>query len=275
MPSVAVIGASSARHKYGNRAVRAYLRQGWTVYPVNPNETDHRRADGLRQHRRHPRRRWIAHRCTCPPAVGEPLLAEIKRKGVKELFVNPGAESDALIERGRAAGARAHPGLQHRGHRRAAVSDPGLRPDRSAAAPAVSNMLELIGGTPLVRLRHLPGPGGADVFVKCEQFNPGGSVKDRVALAMIERAEREGKLVPGQVGHRRADLGQHRRRAGAGGGGQALPADPDHAGEHVDRAAHAAEGLRRRGDPDARPPQVMNGAVDKAARAVRAEPRLT
>ena len=66
------------------------------------------------------------------------------------------------------------------------------------AAPAVSNMLELIGGTPLVRLRHLPGPGGADVFVKCEQFNPGGSVKDRVALAMIERAEREGKLVPGK-----------------------------------------------------------------------------
>ncbi|HEY0709407.1 MAG TPA: CoA-binding protein, partial [Polyangia bacterium] len=38
MPSVAIVGASSARHKYGNRAVRAYLRQGWTVFPVNPNE---------------------------------------------------------------------------------------------------------------------------------------------------------------------------------------------------------------------------------------------
>jgi cysteine synthase len=59
-------------------------------------------------------------------------------------------------------------------------------------------MLELIGGTPLVRLRHLPGPDSADVFVKCEQFNPGGSVKDRVALAMIARGEREGKLVPGR-----------------------------------------------------------------------------
>ena len=82
-------------------------------------------------------------------------------------------------------------------------------------------MLELIGGTPLVRLRHLPGPGSADVFVKCEQFNPGGSVKDRVALAMIARGEREGKLVPRAVGHRRADLGQHRRGAGAGGGGEA------------------------------------------------------
>jgi cysteine synthase A len=65
-------------------------------------------------------------------------------------------------------------------------------------APAVSSMLELIGGTPLVRLRHLPAPGSAEVFVKCEQFNPGGSVKDRVALAMILRGEREGKLVPGK-----------------------------------------------------------------------------
>ena len=68
----------------------------------------------------------------------------------------------------------------------------------AVVAPAVSSMLELIGGTPLVRLRHLPGPGAADVFVKCEQFNPGGSVKDRVALAMIERAERAGKLIPGK-----------------------------------------------------------------------------
>lgn len=64
--------------------------------------------------------------------------------------------------------------------------------------PVVNNMIELIGGTPLVRLRHLPAPGSADLFVKCEQFNPGGSVKDRVALAMIERGEREGKLIPGQ-----------------------------------------------------------------------------
>jgi cysteine synthase len=65
-------------------------------------------------------------------------------------------------------------------------------------APAVESMLDLIGGTPLVRLRHLPGPGAADVFVKCEQFNPGGSVKDRVALAMIQRGEREDKLQPGK-----------------------------------------------------------------------------
>ena len=69
---------------------------------------------------------------------------------------------------------------------------------RTGAAPTVESMLELVGGTPLVRLRHLPGPEAADVLVKCEQFNPGGSVKDRVALAMIQRGEREGKLVPGK-----------------------------------------------------------------------------
>jgi cysteine synthase A len=65
-------------------------------------------------------------------------------------------------------------------------------------AAAVSNLLELIGGTPLVRLRRLVTPEMADIFCKCEQFNPGGSVKDRVALSMIEAAEREGRLHPGE-----------------------------------------------------------------------------
>jgi len=60
------------------------------------------------------------------------------------------------------------------------------------------SILARIGGTPLVRLRRMPGAGGADVVAKCEQMNPGGSVKDRPALAMIEAAEREGRLVPGR-----------------------------------------------------------------------------
>jgi len=65
-------------------------------------------------------------------------------------------------------------------------------------AVAVNSMLELIGGTPLVHLRRLVEPGMADVFCKCEQFNPGGSIKDRVALSMIEAAERSGRLRPGE-----------------------------------------------------------------------------
>jgi cysteine synthase A len=68
--------------------------------------------------------------------------------------------------------------------------------------PQVDNILELIGGTPLVRLRRLPqllvGDGAGEVWVKCEQFNPGGSVKDRIALSMIEAAEREGRIKPGE-----------------------------------------------------------------------------
>jgi cysteine synthase A len=69
-------------------------------------------------------------------------------------------------------------------------------------SPQVDSILELIGGTPLVRLRRLPqqlvGDGAAEVWVKCEQFNPGGSVKDRIALSMIEAAERDGRIRPGE-----------------------------------------------------------------------------
>jgi cysteine synthase len=65
-------------------------------------------------------------------------------------------------------------------------------------AVAVDNMLELVGGTPLVRLRHLVDATTADIFCKCEQFNPGGSLKDRIALSMIEAAEREGRIRPGK-----------------------------------------------------------------------------
>jgi cysteine synthase A len=60
------------------------------------------------------------------------------------------------------------------------------------------SILERIGRTPLVRLRRLPGAGAATVLAKCEQLNPGGSVKDRPALAMIEAAERAGRLHPGR-----------------------------------------------------------------------------
>ena len=56
---------------------------------------------------------------------------------------------------------------------------------------------ELIGRTPLVRLNRLSKPGSATIYGKVEFFNPGGSVKDRICLTMINEAEREGKLKPG------------------------------------------------------------------------------
>jgi cysteine synthase A len=58
---------------------------------------------------------------------------------------------------------------------------------------------ELIGNTPLVRLRRISEESGSDVVAKLEFFNPGGSVKDRIGLAMIEAAEREGKIGPDTV----------------------------------------------------------------------------
>jgi cysteine synthase A len=66
------------------------------------------------------------------------------------------------------------------------------------ARPLVADSaLELIGRTPLVRLRRVIPAGSAAVFGKCENLNPGGSVKDRIALSMIEAAERDGLLAPG------------------------------------------------------------------------------
>jgi len=59
------------------------------------------------------------------------------------------------------------------------------------------NIIQLIGNTPLVKLNKIPGPDHADIWAKLEGCNPGGSVKDRIALSMIETAEREGTLKPG------------------------------------------------------------------------------
>ena len=61
------------------------------------------------------------------------------------------------------------------------------------------SVLELIGNTPLVRLQSLEAPGSAQVLAKLENLNPGGSIKDRVALAMIEDAEARGVLRPGMT----------------------------------------------------------------------------
>jgi cysteine synthase len=59
------------------------------------------------------------------------------------------------------------------------------------------NICQVIGKTPVVRLNRIPQPGWAEMLVKLESFNPGGSVKDRIGLSMIEAAERQGKLKPG------------------------------------------------------------------------------
>ncbi len=61
-----------------------------------------------------------------------------------------------------------------------------------------SNIAEHVGGTPMLRLTRMV-PDGAQLYAKLEAFNPGGSVKDRIGVAMIERAERENRIAPGQT----------------------------------------------------------------------------
>jgi len=63
----------------------------------------------------------------------------------------------------------------------------------------VNNITELIGNTPLVKLNRLTSEEHADVYLKLEYQNPGSSVKDRIALAMINAAEESGDLTPGTV----------------------------------------------------------------------------
>ena len=62
-----------------------------------------------------------------------------------------------------------------------------------------ANIAELIGGTPVVRLNRTTEPGDATLVAKLESANPGGSLKDRIGLSMIEDAERRGELAPGMV----------------------------------------------------------------------------
>lgn len=101
--TVAVVGASADRSKYSNKAVRAYLRQGWEVFPVNPKggEIEGRKVfasvDDVPQK---------VDRVTLylPPARGVEALESIARARPAEFFVNPGAESDELVDRARQLG---------------------------------------------------------------------------------------------------------------------------------------------------------------------------
>ena len=103
MPSkvVAVIGASNNRRKFGNRAVRAYLDQGYTVVPINPHE---REVEGLKAYASVldvPGPIDMAS-FYVPPEIGEEIIGDVARKQIAEVWLNPGAESDELIARARA-----------------------------------------------------------------------------------------------------------------------------------------------------------------------------
>ncbi|HMQ14841.1 MAG TPA: CoA-binding protein [Phycisphaerae bacterium] len=101
--TVAVVGASRDRSKYGNKSLRAHLQQGWQVFPINPHETE---VEGIRAYARLADVPVRLDRVTLyvPPEIGIALLDEIAAARPGELFVNPGAESEALLEAARARG---------------------------------------------------------------------------------------------------------------------------------------------------------------------------
>ena len=102
---VAVIGASSDQAKFGNKAVRAFARQGYTVVPIHPREEA---VEG-----------WKAYKSVLdvpgpidmasmyvPPTLGMRVIEEVAQKGIPEVWLNPGADSPELAERARALGLR-------------------------------------------------------------------------------------------------------------------------------------------------------------------------
>jgi len=95
--TVAIIGASNDRSKYGNKAVRAYLQQGFTVYPVNPKESQ---IEGIPAYRSisdvplRPDRVSVY----VPPLLVQKILPDIAAKGCNELWLNPGTDSKEVLE---------------------------------------------------------------------------------------------------------------------------------------------------------------------------------
>ena len=97
---VAVVGASSDRNKFGNKALRAFRAEGYTVVPVNPNEPE---VEGLKTYPSVVDVPQAIDMATVyvPPEIGIGLLADFERKGIPEIWVNPGAESDELLAEAR------------------------------------------------------------------------------------------------------------------------------------------------------------------------------
>jgi predicted CoA-binding protein len=103
-PRVAVVGASNDRWKYGNKAVRAFRRAGFEVYPINPH------AENIEGQRAYPSldalpvARLDRVSFYVPPEIGLRVIEQVARKQVRELWLNPGAESAELVAKAEALG---------------------------------------------------------------------------------------------------------------------------------------------------------------------------
>jgi len=103
MKTVAIIGASSNRAKYGNKALRAYERQGYRVIPINPNEAEvegHRTFASVLDV---PEPIDMA-TIYVPPEIGVRVLEDVAKKGIAEVWLNPGADEPEVVARARELG---------------------------------------------------------------------------------------------------------------------------------------------------------------------------
>ena len=98
MPTVAILGASADHTKFGNKAVRAFLSRGYTVYPINPKGGEVEGLPILKSLSEIPADVKLDKISVyLPPAVGLKILPEIAARGCGELWLNPGADSDELV----------------------------------------------------------------------------------------------------------------------------------------------------------------------------------
>src|SRR3989344_4791923 len=97
MPSIAIIGASANRQKFGNKCVRAYLKLGWQVFPVNPKEKE---IEGLKCFATLTELPAAPDRVSIylPPSVTISLIPDLIEAGIKSVILNPGAETPELVK---------------------------------------------------------------------------------------------------------------------------------------------------------------------------------
>lgn len=120
-PSVAILGASADRAKFGNKSVRAHRRRGYDVYPVNPKAETIEGLPAYPSLGDVPVSRLDRISVYLPPAVGLKLLSEIADKEAREVWFNPGSETPDLLRKARELGVNAIAGCS--------IVDLGLSPD--------------------------------------------------------------------------------------------------------------------------------------------------
>jgi predicted CoA-binding protein len=105
MPVIAVIGASTDRRKFGNKALRAWRKQGFTVVPINPNATE---VEGVKAYASVLDYSGPIDEATIyvPAAAGVRAIEEVAAKGIKTVWLNPGADEPEVVARAKALGLR-------------------------------------------------------------------------------------------------------------------------------------------------------------------------